>query len=144
MCHSCSNLILLYVYEFFVYSVYLCATYMPGAHGNQKRASDILELEFFLTCSLGAKNWTQSSGRVDSTLKHWAIILAPILLWLFRLAYNWWVSSWQLLISVVVLCLHFLQCALSHSVWFPLFPSCFLLCVNCHIHSITLPVFHPA
>jgi hypothetical protein len=54
-------LYLFYVYGCFWLHICLCAMYMPGAKGGQKRAPDPLELEFqmVVTYHVGARNQKQ-------------------------------------------------------------------------------------
>jgi hypothetical protein len=59
--------LLLYVHGCFayIYDVYICATFMPGASRDQKRASD-LELQTVVNHYVGAGN--QTSGKAVSAL----------------------------------------------------------------------------
>lgn len=64
--------------------VYMCTGCKPGDHGNQKKASDPLELELdvVVSCCVGAGNQVQVFRKSNSALHHWAIspALAPCFL----------------------------------------------------------------
>lgn len=75
----------LYVRAFYL-NICIYAMYVPGAHREQKRALNALELEFPVVVShcLGARNWTKPSVRGTSAFSCWAISPANFLYCLNR------------------------------------------------------------
>lgn len=64
-----------------IWSVCLCTMCMPGTQGGQTWASNPLELELqvFMNCCVGARNWSGFCARAAIALTHWAVSSAYFL-----------------------------------------------------------------